>query len=449
MTMSIFLDQLAVVVGHPLAFIAFIFTLIAWSLRGYYTWIVKRAEIATKFPKPSQLTALQLLILGQPSSITKNYLALVGQRYRFVSYIASVLALLVIAGLVSFNLANSNTQLGAIASTQETAFENINAQLTDLKISIDVFEGQIPSSLETVPSPENAQRIEVLRNERLALEAELTRYRTNFGELPVSVDIAAIDQAIELERELTASTAMISIPASIAWSRLTPIVRGRILNLLDGQRMASAEVASWSNGLRASRDQRHTLPWHYVSIPVSTGDYEPQINCLPACIISAINDQIEILSNESNAAQERSNALKHLITLVAETHRPLHCAERGGDLGGNRISVTGTARSPNLHSYWDSELLVDRLDGQSFDAYAKELAEDLTESETQAMEKGTVLGWALESHKIAAENIYPDVPIDGPYAIPSNYSDIHTDVLDRQIKRSGVRLAKLLNDIFG
>jgi len=63
--------------------------------------------------------------------------------------------------------------------------------------------------------------------------------------------------------------------------------------------------------------------------------------------------------------------------------------------------------------------------------------------------KGTTTDWANESHAVAISAVYAGVPADGP---PPKLDQAYVDqaglVIDRQLRRAGVRLATILNDAF-
>ena len=60
-----------------------------------------------------------------------------------------------------------------------------------------------------------------------------------------------------------------------------------------------------------------------------------------------------------------------------------------------------------------------------------------------ALERGSVVDWAMEGHRTAVERAYR-LPKDG--IIGREYVQANRPVIDRAIVAAGVRLAKVLND---
>ena len=60
------------------------------------------------------------------------------------------------------------------------------------------------------------------------------------------------------------------------------------------------------------------------------------------------------------------------------------------------------------------------------------------------------VAWATESHKLAEEHAYRDrgVPIKTGTVLGNEYSEASAPIVDEQLTKAGLRLAKLLNDIF-
>jgi hypothetical protein len=97
---AIFLEKLHLLAGNPLGYIAFLVVLAAWWLRAY----VRRTEVhlksLDKLPNPDRLPALQIIVLGLPKRLTANHLEVFRRRYTLIAYAATLLSVLVLAGLV-------------------------------------------------------------------------------------------------------------------------------------------------------------------------------------------------------------------------------------------------------------------------------------------------------------------------------------------------------------
>src|SRR5206468_2323769 len=150
---------------------------------------------------------------------------------------------------------------------------------------------------------------------------------------------------------------------------------------------------------------------------------------------------------------KRVMALKFLIHFVGDIHQPLHCADRSGDQGGNKDSVhflEGVGLT-NLHAVWDSDILDENMQELDPEEYADQIKPKITTASRAAWEAVTgPVKWANEGHEAAKNFAYMDVPLPSPghpFTLNAAYVDRAKPVVEMQIQKGGVRLAKLLNDI--
>ncbi len=249
------------------------------------------------------------------------------------------------------------------------------------------------------------------------------------------------------------------IVARIADLNLNDAARAQVKALLDGRSMANTRNANWADYIKRSAQYRDKYPnssaYHYVDIPVDTSKYEPEKLCKDgACIIDSIERFRKVLADPKADETDRKEALLFLIHLVGDLHQPLHCAERKGDRGGNLYPVRylGNAeKNLNLHKVWDMHLVRDHLgDLEPWDR-AGRLNEDIKKEEREAWRKGTVEDWALESHNLAKDVVYKDVPEDKrdaspPVDLDEKYMERARPVVAEQLKKGGIRLARILNE---
>ena len=144
------------------------------------------------------------------------------------------------------------------------------------------------------------------------------------------------------------------IVALVATPRLAPRAAAEVARLLDGGSLAS--VATWADSVRTKHPE--TGPWHYVDIPTWESSYNPERDCPKgACIITALTEKLAILSDKGRSKADRGDALRFVVHFMGDLHMPLHNGERS-DKGGNDVKLTFNGRQTNLHSVWDSGLLI-------------------------------------------------------------------------------------------
>jgi nuclease S1 len=103
----------------------------------------------------------------------------------------------------------------------------------------------------------------------------------------------------------------------------------------------------------------------------------------------------------------------------------------------------------SLHQCWDSLILIQHKRGARVVEYAEALNAKIDDKQALEWAKSTPLVWANESHRLAVEVVYKDVPADGdPPKIGQVYIDQAGPVIDQQLQKAGVRLAILLSRCF-
>ena len=225
--------------------------------------------------------------------------------------------------------------------------------------------------------------------------------------------------------------------ARIAESRLTPHTAEAVRSILGGQSLASA--ASWADEIKAQRPQ--TDPLHYVNIPLDSNRYVAGRDCRTGrCLIAELERDRQALTETSSNDIERAEALRFLVHLMGDLHQPLHVSDNG-DKGGNKRFVWLEDHEFKLHEVWDGELIeTTRL---SEDAYFQRLKQAMDSLDLSAFERGTVVDWAMEGHRIAREHAY-HIPKGG--RLGDAYLQENLPLVDLALIKAGVRLAKVLND---
>lgn len=227
------------------------------------------------------------------------------------------------------------------------------------------------------------------------------------------------------------------IVARLAESRLTPKAAAEVARLLDGAGIPS--VANWADSFRVSHPE--TGIWHYVDIPTWEQSYDSVRDCKTGCVISALHTKIAILSDKGRTREERAEALRFVVHFIGDMHQPLHSGERA-DKGGNDVKLTFEARATNLHSVWDSGMLI--AWGETEDAVFNRISEGLIHrGDIGIITAGTVTDWAMESHDVARDVVYNFVPPSR--VLDASYRTAVRPVMEDRLLRGGVRLAAVIN----
>lgn len=261
----------------------------------------------------------------------------------------------------------------------------------------------------------------------------------------------------------------------IASQLLTPAATLAIDELLrddlgaDGKpsgRATLGQVASWPDELRLTAEQKATGVYHYDDVPIC-GVPDPAKYCPDGkCGTVWFKKQVAILKDRTQSPRARNEALKWVVHLVGDLHQPLHASDHD-DRGGNDVQITflgkredtpvaGRTEYPyNLHTAWDRLIPYRAFDHAG--GYERFLA-DLPSAASQAdWVVGDMDQWAAESFVLSRDFIYPSLPITfvcaqpitGVVPLDARYDQLSEVIAAAQLRKAGVRLAKVLNDALG
>ena len=241
-----------------------------------------------------------------------------------------------------------------------------------------------------------------------------------------------------------------SIIAEIADLNLSASAKARVTALL-GQNASLASIASWADDIRDTRPE--TYNWHFVDIPLNADNYDPGRDCLDTskgdCAINAIERSRKTLMDTAASATDKKEALMYLVHLIGDIHQPLHTI--GDFRGANDYPVKyfvdplkKTKQDTNLHAVWDSDLI--RTTVWDWGAYVRRLQDNwLPGKDTKQLAAGTTVDWLLETHK-AARDVAMTAPVNAD--LGQDYLTLVQPTVDRQLAVAGLRLARVLNEIF-
>lgn len=228
------------------------------------------------------------------------------------------------------------------------------------------------------------------------------------------------------------------VTGDIAAQYLNDNARKAVSRILGNESIAIA--STWMDEIRSDSRYDHTHDWHWVTIP---GDmtYEETPKNPNGDIIQTLRRLINELKKGQLNLQEEKEKLKMLIHLVGDLHQPMHVGT-GKDRGGNDVRVEWFCEPSNLHRVWDTGMIdATKL---SYTEFSKAINHP-TKKQFSKWQNGKILDWAYEARELR-DKIY-DLPKDRQLGY--RYMYLHKDLLDRQLLKAGVRLAYVLNQIYG
>lgn len=231
--------------------------------------------------------------------------------------------------------------------------------------------------------------------------------------------------------------------AEIAENHLTNKSKRKLRKILGEQKLAY--YANWPDFVKSDSLKRYkeTEIWHYVNVTPKLGfsDFEKELKQMTVPnLYSAIQKQEAIIKDKNSTIADKEVAVIFLIHLLGDLHQPFHVG-RAEDQGGNQIPLTFFKEPTNLHSLWDTKL-VD-FQKYSYTEYATVL-DNKSKDEVEKIQSGTLEDWLYESYNKAAK-IYSQTPINGNYSYDYNYK--FSGIMEDQLLKGGLRLAKVLNEV--
>lgn len=227
--------------------------------------------------------------------------------------------------------------------------------------------------------------------------------------------------------------------AAIAERHFTEATADSVRAIFNG--LSPVYWSNWLDNASYQPDYAYTKTWHYKNIDAGQ-DYDSVPPLPTGDVVTAIREQIALLTSEASTPAQKELALKILIHVVGDLHQPMHMGH-ASDRGGNQVQVRFFDQGTNLHSVWDGRL-PNAGHSWTYTEWADQL--DRLSPEAQAAEtSGNVDDWARQSHEIATR-IYDYFPSGS--RISYNQIAYWTPTVEKQLLRGGLRLAKILNAIF-
>ena len=225
----------------------------------------------------------------------------------------------------------------------------------------------------------------------------------------------------------------------IAEKHLKKSVKRKIEKLLQGESLAF--VSTYADEIKSDRKKYGRFyTWHYVNMPFDT-KYEASEKNPKGDLVTGINECVTILKDKNSSVEDKRFYLKMLVHLVGDLHQPMHIG-RKEDKGGNSIQVQWHGKGTNLHRVWDGDMI------EGWNMSYIELADnakDLSKEQIKQIQKGSVIDWVYDTQALT-KRVYASVA--SGEKLRYRYSYDYFPVVREQLQKGGLRLAKLLNDIF-
>ncbi|MEQ8810219.1 MAG: S1/P1 nuclease [Imperialibacter sp.] len=224
----------------------------------------------------------------------------------------------------------------------------------------------------------------------------------------------------------------------VAERHLTKKAKANIEKILGGESLAM--VSNYMDFIKSDPTYKHMDPWHYCTIPEGQ-TYEQVGTPQEGDVIATIERLKSELKSKQFTDVDEAFALKMLAHLVGDIHQPLHVGN-GNDRGGNDVKLKYFWENSNLHRVWDSDIIDDQQ--LSYTEFA-DWVDIENKATAAAWQKNVTTDWAYESMGLRKQ-VY-NLPEDLSLSYRYNFDNI--DAVKLRLVQAGVRLAGLLNEIYG
>ncbi len=243
--------------------------------------------------------------------------------------------------------------------------------------------------------------------------------------------------------------------AEIAEANLTPATHKQVQILLKNDldihgkptgKTSLAAIAIWSDEIRLVATSTNAYRgWHTHANSVCetklTSCHQAQ------CIDEKLLHYVTVLKNTQASARERNEALKWVVHLVGDLHAPLHAGSHND--GAGQVPAVLEGGQPyldsTLHTMWDHDLP---------DAALRDAPITATRLPRKKLSQGLVQQWMEETRQVSRKHVYDPLPgfqcgkpLTGPVVLNRAYQEQSVPAIRVQVKRAGLRLAQLLNEL--
>nr|GMC78796.1 endonuclease 1 [Ipomoea batatas] len=225
----------------------------------------------------------------------------------------------------------------------------------------------------------------------------------------------------------------------------------------------------WPDQVRHWYKYRWTSPLHFIDTPDQACNFDYDRDChdqhgvKDMCVAGAIQNFTTQLSHYRDGTSDRrhnmTEALLFLAHFMGDIHQPMHVGFTT-DEGGNTIELRWFRHKSNLHHVWDREIILTAAK----DYYGNDvnlLQEDIKRNFTDGIWTDDVVSWkecsgdlfscvnkyAVESINLACKWGYKNV--EAGQTLSDDYFNSRLPIVMKRVAQGGVRLAAILNRIFG
>ncbi|GAB2549179.1 S1/P1 nuclease [Rufibacter soli] len=234
------------------------------------------------------------------------------------------------------------------------------------------------------------------------------------------------------------------IVGEVADRHISSKTRKNIKKILGNESIAMA--SNWADFVKSDPAYNFLDTWHYVNLKEGLNFQQVEAYLHQDTVTDAytkINFLISELKKKDLPQAQKQMNLRLLIHLVGDVHQPMHVG-RPEDLGGNRVRLEWFNKPSNLHRLWDSELI--EYQQLSYTEYATAI-NFATKDQVKTWQRQLAPEWFFESYQIA-DKLYKGIT-KPEEKLSYRYNFDHIETLNDRLLKGGIRLAGVLDELFG
>lgn len=224
----------------------------------------------------------------------------------------------------------------------------------------------------------------------------------------------------------------------IADNYLKGKTKRKIAELLNGESLAM--VSTFGDDIKSDKRYNKFYTWHYVNMPFDV-DYQDSEKNPSGDLVTGIEKCKSVILDDKASKEDKVFYLKLLVHFIGDLHQPMHVG-RKEDKGGNTVQVQWFGSGTNLHSVWDSKMI------EHYNMTYTELtdnANEISKEQVAFLQQGTTVDWVNDTHEFAME-VYATANKGDKLGYKYMYHNF--GLVRSQLQKGGIRLAKVLNDLF-
>ncbi|QSS97519.1 S1/P1 nuclease [Psychroflexus sp. ALD_RP9] len=229
------------------------------------------------------------------------------------------------------------------------------------------------------------------------------------------------------------------VVGEVAEQYLTKRAKRKISKLLDGQSLAV--ISTYADEIKSNNKFDKFKPWHYANVDFHMTYLESKPS-EKGDIVIGIKKCFEVLKDKKASKSDKVFYLKMLVHLIGDMHQPLHFGKKE-DRGANDFKVKWFYKNSNMHRVWDTEMI------RSYNMSYSELADNLdplSKHQLVEIQKGSLLDWVEDTRELTIK-VYNSAEANENLSYKYMYQWF--EVVKLQLNKGGIRLAIILNEIFG